>query len=70
MTLNRKPAPRAAADAATIAKYRNQYTTAELLRCALGMLDSAAEQQRGAKAFLHNNLTLEVIRDRVQKPTT
>jgi hypothetical protein len=49
-----------------IAKYRLHYTTAELLSLALNMLDEAAKQQRGRNRWLTDNLTLEVIRDRVK----
>jgi hypothetical protein len=52
-----------------IQHYRKQYTTDELLRLALTMLDEAAKQQRGKRRWLQNNLTLEVIRDRVAHPS-
>ncbi len=43
-----------------------KYNSYELLVMALKMLDQAALQQRGKKAFLHNNMTLEVIRNHVK----
>lgn len=61
-----KQAPRNV-EASKIAQYVNQYTPNELLRLALGMLDQAALKQRGKNAFLHNNLTLEVIRAKVEQ---
>lgn len=61
-----KQAPRNV-DAAKVKKYVEEYSTAELLEMALKMLDVAAERQRGKNAFLHNNLTLEVIRAKVEQ---
>jgi hypothetical protein len=50
-----------------VERYRKLFTTAELLRLAVTMLDKAAKEQRG-KRWLHDNLTLEVMRDRVANP--
>jgi hypothetical protein len=61
-----KQAPRNV-DANKVEKYVEEYTTVELLKIALKMLDGAAEKQRGKNAFLHNNLTLEVIRAKVEQ---
>lgn len=59
------PAPRQPITKEDMQRHRAMYSTAELLRMALGMLDAAAE--RGDE-WLHNNTTLEVIRDRVRNP--
>jgi hypothetical protein len=48
--------------------YRPEYSTEELLRLALTMLDSARTDQiekRRGKTWLIKNLTLEVIRARI-----
>jgi hypothetical protein len=58
-------APRKTFTPQQMTKYREEYSTEELLRLALDMLDAAAERQRGKNAFLHNNTALEIIRDRV-----
>lgn len=60
----------------TPAAISTEYTTEELLGLALKMLDVAAQEQRGERArglkerWLTNNTTLEVIRYRVENPTT
>jgi hypothetical protein len=61
-----KQAPRNV-DPGKVKKYVEEYTAVELLELALKMLDGAAERQRGKNAFLHNNLTLEVIRAKVEQ---
>jgi hypothetical protein len=62
-----KQAPRYQLSSGQRESSRSDYSTDELLEMALHMLDRAAEQQSGYKAFLHNNMTLEVIRDRVSQ---
>ena len=53
-----------------VAKYRHQYSTAELLKLALTMLDVAAEENaHDEKHWLHDNKTVAVIRDRVANPS-
>jgi hypothetical protein len=50
----------------TVLRYRRQYTTNELLRLACRMLE--ADRDLHGASWLADNLTLAVIRDRVDNP--